>query len=100
MSPLDEAIEEELVEATTEGFVSLELPLPLAKQLIKMFGPVAFHISPGNKRGLRPIHTKRQRRKNRTGFDFCIGVVLGQHCVASVVHGQKLHAVHTQRWCR
>ena len=45
--PLDEVIEEELKEVTTDLDVSLELPHALAKQLIKMFGPVAFHISPG-----------------------------------------------------
>ena len=44
---IDEVIEEELKEATTEVGVSLELPNALAKQLIRMFGPVAFHISPG-----------------------------------------------------
>ena len=44
---IDEVIEEELKEATTEVGISLELTNALAKQLIRMFGPVAFHISPG-----------------------------------------------------
>ena len=47
VTPIDEVIEEELKEVTTDFDVSLELPHTLAKQLIKMFGPVAFHISPG-----------------------------------------------------
>ena len=47
VTPIDEVIEGELKEVTTDFDVSLELPHALAKQLIKMFGPVAFHISPG-----------------------------------------------------
>ncbi len=43
----------------------------------------------------RPIHTKHQHPKNRAGFDFCIG----QRNDASYINEQKLHAVHTRRWC-
>ncbi len=46
-------IENELREAMLlqspgiEGDVTLDLPLHLARQLCRMFGPVAFHINPG-----------------------------------------------------
>ncbi len=44
---LDALIEQELWEVSTEEELVLDLPAPLAQQLVRLFGPVGFHISSG-----------------------------------------------------